>query len=159
MGMLLAELEEPGGRRGKYDGVWLEYPLQRIQNEECQGHAVSATKLPKSCGGYAKRTALLAIADSTLHPLTRNLHNIFNANLRCRERRAIRTTAKRLDIHKVVDIAVVRANRVVRVCEIHASNKLTDTQRMDISKYYPLVELSEVKASDAMLWADALAML
>jgi hypothetical protein len=146
----------------KYDGVWMEYPLHAVN---CGSADSSSAQLPVTCGSATKRRALLNIADDVMDaegvPIhaCKNLHNIFNPNLRCKERRAIRTRAKKLGLLKVVDVAVVRSRTVHTVIEVVMTSKMTRQQRHSIMATYPKTDVIEVKAADAMLWLESLEMM
>lgn len=149
-------------RPPKYDGVWMEYPLHAVN---CGSADSSSALLPVTCGSATKRRALLNIAEDIMDVegvqihACKNLHNIFNPNLRCKERRAIRTRAKKLGLLKVVDVAVVHSRTVHTVIEVVLSSKMTRQQKQLVMTTYPKTDVIEVKALDVMLWLESLEMM
>jgi hypothetical protein len=140
----------------------MEYPLHAVN---CGSADSSSALLPVTCGSATRRRALLNIAEDIMDVegvqihACKNLHNIFNPNLRCKERRAIRTRAKKLGLLKVVDVAVVHSRTVHTVIEVVLSSKMTRQQKQLVMTTYPKTDVIEVKAADVMLWLESLEMM
>lgn len=109
------------------DGVWFEYPLISIDNKL----KFSKYDQKKIKYLYSLYQPIISSEDTYI----KNLHNIFNPNLKSRLRG--RKSLKSLNIEKVVDIAVVCNGNIVKIIEVNISNKLTQTQTNLINKLYP----------------------
>ncbi len=98
------------------DGVWFEYPI--ISDVE------NLTKYNKSKLNY-----LLSLYEpiEIINSYVKNLHNIFNSNLKSKLRG--RKFLKTLNIKKIVDIAVVVNKKIIYIAEVVVSNKLTSPQQ------------------------------
>ena len=98
------------------DGVWFEYPI--ISDVE------NLTKYNKSKLNY-----LLSLYEpiEIINSCVKNLHNIFNSNLKSKLRG--RKSLKTLNIKKIVDISVVVNKKIIYIAEVVVSNKLTSTQQ------------------------------
>jgi hypothetical protein len=147
----------------KGSGVWLEYPLPKLETPNIKGIAFSHKDIPLKHGGIAKRRKLLALAiplgDTQVdQPYTgvRNLHNVMNSNLRCSERRKIRTTAKRLNLMKVVDVALVVDHTLKAVVEVVNRSKMTQATLSALKVTYPTVVIEEVSILQIHSWQDAM---
>ena len=109
------------------DGVWFEYPLISVDNK-LKFSKYNQKKLKYLHSLYQP---ILSSEDTCI----KNLHNIFNPNLKSRLRG--RKSLKSLNIEKVVDIAVVCNGDIVKIIEVNISNKLTQSQTDLINKLYP----------------------
>lgn len=98
------------------DGVWFEYPIiSEVEN---------LTKYNENKLNY-----LLSLYEpiEIKNSRVKNLHNIFNSNLKSKLRG--RKSLKALNIKKIVDIAVVINKKIIYIAEVVVSNKLTATQK------------------------------
>lgn len=100
-----------------FDGVWFEYPI--IDHSSTQLNSYQKRKLNYLLSLYQKVSSNSAEI--------KNLHNIFNSNLKSSLRG--RKSISSLDIKKIVDIAVVVNGAVVKVVEVISKNKLTTAQK------------------------------
>jgi hypothetical protein len=111
------------------DGIWFEYPLISLDNK-----AKLSKYHQKKLNYLLSLFQPIVILDSDKEVI-KNLYNIFNPNLKSSLRG--RKSLKTLNIEKVVDIAVVCNNQIVKIIEVNISNKLTKSQTDLINNLYP----------------------
>jgi hypothetical protein len=109
------------------DGVWLEYPL--IENNYINTYNIYQKNKLNYLLSLYQSIEVNSIVNKDVAEI-RNLHNIFNSNLKHRLRG--RKCIKSLDIKKIVDIAVIANGVVIEVVEIVITNKLKKNQREDM---------------------------
>jgi hypothetical protein len=120
------------------DGIWFEYPLISLDNKS------KFSKYNQKKLSYLLSLFQPILIENSLNSkvknniedvIIKNLHNIFNPNLKSSLRG--RKSLKALSIEKVVDIAVVCNGKIVKIIEVNISNKLTKSQTDLINKLYP----------------------
>ncbi len=114
---LYAEYENIFDKSNDSDGVWFEYP---IVPDYIISNGYQSKKLKYLLSLYQK----IQVADSKI---LKNLHNIFNSNLKSKLRG--KKSISSLDIKKIVDIAVIANGNIIHVVEIVSKNKLTKEQK------------------------------
>lgn len=120
------------------DGVWLEYPLISLDNKSkfSKYNQKKLNYLISLFQPIVLYTSLNSkVENSTEDIIIKNLHNIFNPNLKSSLRG--RKSLKTLNVEKVVDIAVVCSGKIIKIIEVNISNKLTKSQTDLINKLYP----------------------
>lgn len=129
--------------KNKHDGIYLEYPLSNLEINE-NNYAFNSTKYydGKLYNIFLSLLKKSQIINNENQYQIKNLHNIFNSNLRLKKRR--KRNIFKFKIIKIVDIAVVIDSKILKIVEIVLTSKMSEQQKADILKYYPNLIICEI---------------